>query len=420
MANNKKENKDVLEESLLEYNEIINFIGKNSEMTVSSLLEDKVKNGLNNIINEAFGEDDEDETSEDEPVVVDGEEEGPEDITPEGGEGAEDEGGEEVGAGDEDDGPAVDFGADGMDAEGEPDADDEEDLDIDAFKTGEDEYDLTNSDTDTLVKIFKKIGNDDKVIVKKLGDGKIDLIDNENDTEYVIDLNGGSDVDFVNTEDEFAEEDENEFEEGESLNEDEDAEIEIELNGAEDNVDEKVMTQSIGANRRVGVMSQTRKENAPGKDTNRDGAKLIAKEDIKKAIDQKVKLIEAAYAKKFNELNEEVEQYKKTLGMFTKKMKEQAVLNNNLAKYAKLVTENATSKAEKVEILKKFSTEATTIEQGNKLFESLNNQLKKVDSGIINVDKQFSVSGEKKQVNESIIYQSDELEKVRSLMGRIK
>ena len=405
----KTEKANILEESLVEYNEIQKFISENTEKTISNILEDKIDRSIRNILTEADDEDEnessiDDLNSEKTEDEASENEEG-EDISQEGDKSESDD--ESLGINQDDE--ELDINDNEMDAD---DIENEDDVDLESFKTGDDEYDLTNSDTETLIKVFKKIGDDDKVVVKKLDDGKINLIDSENDAEYVIDL----DADI-----ESSDGDSTEFQTEDESNDD--MMIEIELDDESDIIDEKTMTQSIGSNRRVGVMNQARKDYAPGKQTNRDGAKLITSEDIKKIqlkAENKIKIIETTYASKFNELLESIKQYKVLLENFRNKFKEQAVLNNNLAKYAKLVTENTTTKNEKVEILKRFSTEATTIESGDRLFESINEQLKKTNSSLANnIDKNLSVVTENKKVNESVIYESDDLTKMKSLINRM-
>ena len=106
--------------------------------------------------------------------------------------------------------------------------------------------------------------------------------------------------------------------------------------------------------------------------------------------------------------------------LFRDKLKENAVLNNNLAKYVKIVTENATTKDEKLDILKRFSNEANTIEDGNKLYESIKNELNKKETPSLQIDKQYNVTTTpKQQVNEQIIYQSGDLKETIDLMNRI-
>jgi hypothetical protein len=421
---NEKTNKSILEESLLDYKAIQDMMSKSSEGTIKDIISEKIKEGLKNIITEAddFEEDDEDFGSEE------GTEEGTDDINPEAGEGLEGENEPEdvnvdINVDDEE-------GAEGMEPE-EGDGEGEEDFNFDEFKTGEDEYDLTNNSIEDVVKVFKKIDDNDSIIVKKLEKGKVELIDNEAGTDYLIDMGGDEDEGEIEVELDDEQDLGDEYTGEEAMDDsamgdsdvDEGANIEIGLDGEEDEVNEKNMTQSIGTNRRAGRMIQTRQEYAPGKSTNRDGAQLIANESkkIANAYLKKVKQIDEAYSKKFKALNEEVSQYKQALTMFRDKLKENAVLNNNLAKYVKLVTENATTKEEKLSILKRFSEEANTIEKGNQLFESINTNLNKKGTPEIgvNIDKQFSVAAPTKRLDEQVIYQSKDLQDTIGLIRRM-
>ncbi len=409
-----KTNTSVLEESLIEYNDIKKMVEENSKNTITDIIRDTVKKELKDIITE--GVEDEDDNGD-----------GLDDITPDTGSETEIENENEPESSEEPEGETE------MDADGEiePEADGEEDFDIDQFKTGDDEYDLTNHSIEDVVKVFKKIDDNDSIIVKKLEDGKIEINDTENGAEYLIDLGEGepeTDVEDVNGDEGIFDEDVEIEIEGEPQSEDNDeneelteSEVEVELDGAEDMVDEKNMTQSISANRRAGHMTQTRIANAPGAN-NRDGAQLIKNESKKIAeeYNKKLKKIESAYQTKFKKINEEIEEYKNTLMLFRDKLKENAVLNNNLAKYVKIVTENATTKDEKLDILKRFSNEANTIEDGNKLYESIKNELNKKETPSLQIDKQYNVTTTpKQQVNEQIIYQSGDLKETIDLMNRI-
>lgn len=409
-----KTNTSVLEESLIEYNDIKKMVEENSKNTITDIIRDTVKKELKDIITE--GVEDEDDNGD-----------GLDDITPDTGNESEIENENEPESSEEPEGETE------MDADGEiePEADGEEDFDIDQFKTGDDEYDLTNHSIEDVVKVFKKIDDNDSIIVKKLEDGKIEINDTENGAEYLIDLGEGepeTDIEDVNGDEGIFDEDVEIEIEGEPQSEDNDeneelteSEVEVELDGAEDMVDEKNMTQSISANRRAGHMTQTRIANAPGAN-NRDGAQLIKNESKKIAeeYNKKLKKIESAYQTKFKKINEEIEEYKNTLMLFRDKLKENAVLNNNLAKYVKIVTENATTKDEKLDILKRFSNEANTIEDGNKLYESIKNELNKKETPSLQIDKQYNVTTTpKQQVNEQIIYQSGDLKETIDLMNRI-
>lgn len=412
-------NKSILEESLIDFQAIQDMVSKSSENTIKDIISEKIKSGLKNIITEA------DDFEDDEDTAPEETEEGMDDTTPESDEDLQSENEpEEI----EDDNIEVDDDEIGDGMEPEEGEENDEDFDFDQFKTGEDEYDLTNNSIEDVVKVFKKIDDNDSIIVKKLENGKVELIDNEAGTEYLIDMGDEANLgdEFDNEGDIEIELDDNEL--GEETDEEsdlmsEETEIEIELDGAENEVDEKNMTQSIGTNKRTGRMTQTRQEYAPGKATNRDGAQLIANESkkIAKAYAQKIRQIEESYNKKIKSLTEDVSQYKQALTMFRDKLKENAVLNNNLAKYVKLVTENATTKEEKLQILERFSKEANTIETGNKLFESINNSLnKKENSKVgINIEKQFSVSAPTKRLDEQVIYQSKDLQETIGLINRM-
>lgn len=61
-----------------------------------------------------------------------------------------------------------------------------------------------------------------------------------------------------------------------------------------------------------------------------------------------------------------------------------------------------------------------TIEDGNKLYESIKNELNKKETPSLQIDKQYNVTTTpKQQVNEQIIYQSSDLKETIDLMNRI-
>ena len=394
---------NILKESLVELKQIQDMIKESSTTQVKDILSEAVKEGLKNIINEA-NDFEEEEVNLDDENNIDGEVEDTEVETPEGDVDVEVEEPE-----------AEEAEEAGMDSD--EDESDEDDFDIEQFKGEDDEYDFTNASTEDVVKVYKKITADDSVVVTDLGDGKIDLKDEED--EYIIDTNG---EDGVDNEIEIEIGDEEPVTEDVNSNDDDSAdadlveEVEIELGADEEGegmVDEKAMTQSYSANRRVGVLSQTRAANAPGANK-RDGGQLVKTNESKE-----IKAIKTAYANKLKKINEENEMLKQTLGQFKTKLQENAVLFNNLGKYVKLVTENATTKEEKVQILNRFANESKSIEQGNQLFESINKELNGKVKTPIKIDKQFG-SFENKKINEQVIYQSPEINESISLMKRMQ
>jgi hypothetical protein len=282
---------------------------------------------------------------------------------------------------------------------------DEPEIDFEQFKTDEDDmYDLTNSPIEDVLKVFKKVKPEDSVIVTTLGDGKINLKDDESDEEYIIDLG----------------EEESEVELGETKCYEEDADIvveedtmlEIELGPEEEGegeIDEKNLTQSYSANRRSGVLSQTRAEYAPG-ENKRDGSQLVSETKL-------VEKLNKMYSKKLNAIKEENQQLKEALGLFRDKLKENAVLNNNLGKYVKLVTENTTNKNEKVSILERYQN-VKSIEEGNQLFETIQKELSTNKKPSLAEEKKFTTEPSK-LIKEQVMYESDELGKIRGLMSKL-
>ena len=281
---------------------------------------------------------------------------------------------------------------------------DEPEIDFEQFKTDEDDmYDLTNSPIEDVLKVFKKVKPEDSVIVTTLGDGKINLKDDESDEEYIIDLGEESEVELGETKC---------YEEDADIVVEEDTMLEIELGPEEEGegeIDEKNLTQSYSANRRSGVLSQTRAEYAPG-ENKRDGSQLVSETKL-------VEKLNKMYSKKLNAIKEENQQLKEALGLFRDKLKENAVLNNNLGKYVKLVTENTTNKNEKVSILERYQN-VKSIEEGNQLFETIQKELSTNKKPSLAEEKKFTTEPSK-LIKEQVMYESDELGKIRGLMSKL-
>lgn len=116
--------------------------------------------------------------------------------------------------------------------------------------------------------------------------------------------------------------------------------------------------------------------------------------------------------------NKEIKQMLSTLKV---KLYEAAVTNRNLGLIIKLVTENATTKDEKQNIIKRFG-EVKNFAESDKLYESISKELKEV-ARTSNIDKTMNgtivenVEGAKKQ--ETTIYESDEVRNIKDLMKRV-
>ena len=100
------------------------------------------------------------------------------------------------------------------------------------------------------------------------------------------------------------------------------------------------------------------------------------------------------------------------------KLDEAVVINYNLGRVVKILTENTTTRDEKVSIVKRFNA-VKTVNESKALYESITNELKSnkpSNTGI--TDKQLAES-KKSQLVETTIYQSDDLPEMLSLMERL-
>lgn len=122
--------------------------------------------------------------------------------------------------------------------------------------------------------------------------------------------------------------------------------------------------------------------------------------------------------RKANKIFTENKELKNALSKFKNVLKEAAVTNVNLGQIIKLISENTTSQDEKREIIARFGKEAKTVEQSKSLYESISRDLQKKGKLNINEDKQFGATGSK-QINETQIYQSQDLLESLDLMHKI-
>jgi hypothetical protein len=185
----------VVKESLLDYETVTNSIKEESASIIKDLLGETVKDQVRKILNEADDdkeyeevEDSDTETTETDPETGDTEET---DVNTET---------EEAPDGEETTDTDVDTTETDPDSEVEDDlgleTDEEEWGQFDKYKVDDtDEYDLSNADTEDIVKIYKLLKNDDQVSFKKDGE-KIEINDKETGSEYLIDLGGENTEDF--------------------------------------------------------------------------------------------------------------------------------------------------------------------------------------------------------------------------------
>lgn len=331
------------------------------------------------------------------------------------------------------------------------DADDAEDdgdewADFADYKIGDDEgseeYDFTQeTDPNKLVKVFKLMKNDDQVSVVKDGD-KVSIKDNEEGTEYVIELDAEApnDNDELNDEFTMAEsvgytdnyQDKDPIEglsmdgsapkgtkdwhkgvptgtkkpwagKGKSDPFGKKAEkvFEITLNDdvtVEEPIEENATTSKYQQRRMVKTM-------VPADAYVQDGAHEVSQAG-KLKVESLQKKIDAALL--------ENKQLKETVAKVSKIMKEAVQVNVNLGHIVRLMVENSTTKAEKEDIVKRYNNVKSN-DEAKALYESISSELKKSHATI--VTEQTTTVEPSKKINESKIY--DEPNSVRDMMKRM-
>ena len=443
MSENK--NKNVLDPEMLS-----EALKAQTKDTIESILGNAVKSYLR----EAAGEDDFDDADKAEPTEPETDDVPTVDEVPGEGEEVVD-----VDATDDSE-PEVTDGDMDEPAEGE----DDEWSSFDDYKVGDGEYDMTGvDDPKQLAKVWKLMGDEDNVVVKQQ-DGKIELKDNESGAEYLIDPNGGEDnePEAVKTEDE-----EPVFE----ITFNNKPVMKEENLGYTDNYQDKdvvvgkepydAATPNKTNNWDAGAPDGKEKPWAgPSKPKGKpyagevneeegdlyeitfdecgDGMPMDApmEEGATFADENSMRLnpgnevhdephrrrhndkegnmsdgtaMNEGIMKKLAKIEEENKVLKSSLVKFRKALNEAVLTNYNIGNVVKLVFENATSKQEKYDILKRFSNEAKSVEQSNALYESINKQLKTVKKSGVAIDKPMNINESAvKNINENAIYKNDD------------
>ena len=86
----------------------------------------------------------------------------------------------------------------------------------------------------------------------------------------------------------------------------------------------------------------------------------------------------------------------------------------------KLVTENTTTRDEKIDIVNRFN-DVQTVKESNQLYESISKELKNAHPINNTVDKAMNgqIAESKKNVVETQLYECDDLSSTRDLMHRL-
>ncbi len=338
---------------------------------------------------------------------------------------------------DEDDDDSSDEPAKGIEDKDSSEEDDDNMLDMGGFGNDDDDVvDMTGADEDEILKVFKAMGPEDGVIVKK-DDDHIELSDG--DDEYIIKL---GDEDMMGDEFDLNEMDElepgmepvdgdSEFSEDYSEEGSDDETIyEIELDDVEEDMmsDDELMLgdEPTGDESLEEYVDETYEEgDEPIEGDVEESARTMGN-GYHGGIKSKKKFYSG---NKREEINEEVsklrkqnDEYKKALVLFKEKLNEVAVFNANLAYATRLFTEHSTTKQEKLNILKRFDS-ISTLKESKNLYSSIKTELdtkKPVTESVVDKITTSQTSSSSKVLSESKAYENPQFKRMKDLMTKIK
>ena len=313
-------------------------------------------------------------------------------------------------------------------------------LPMDMEMGGEEVIDLTKSHDDEVVKVFKKLSDDDEVEVVKDGDA-IHLTDNETGAEYYIkesmdemeemmnekeycaegdcggmgetiyEIEMDEDSDIAEMMKEMDDMDEGHYEEGYHMKEED-----MEEGAYIDEDEEKLEEDKLQRHRKFAGKQRYSGAKLGRRDESRKTRKPLLNRKPKTSTVSENKIM-----KDYRELKSKNEEYKKALNVFKDKLNEVALFNTNLAYVNRLFTEHSTTKKEKMDILKRFDN-AETIKESKNIYKTVKTELDNVQPINESVERKVNKtikSSKSTNLNESTAYVDPQITAIKDLMRRI-
>jgi len=321
--------------------------------------------------------------------------------------------------------------------EGEEGEEMELDLELPSMDMGGEEVmDLTGASDDEVVKVFKKLSDDDEVEVVKDADG-IHLTDNETGAEYYIKESMDEMKDSMN-EKEYCSECGSgsmyEEEYPENMDEvmyeielDEDSDMMEMFKEMDDMKEGAYIDEEEGDEEPLEEDKLQRHRKFAGKQRY-SGAKVGRRDESKKLrkplVNRKPKsstVSESKIMKEYKELKSKNEEYKKALNVFKDKLNEVALFNTNLAYVNRIFTEHSTTKKEKMDILKRFDN-AESIKESKNIYKTIKTELdnkKPINESVQKKVNKTIESSKSQNLNESTAYVDPQISAIKDLMRRI-
>jgi len=386
-------NKSILEQALLQVQTLEEAVKANAKGILASTM----KQELNDLLKESLEEEkevdeqpDSEEDTDDVPVKT-GDEENPDN---------------------EDDEPSKDIDSLDTDDDMAPtmddmDTDDDMAPTMDDMDTDDDVLDMTGADEDEILKVFKAMGPNDGVIVKK-DDNHIELSDG--DDEYIIQLDEDEMMsDEMPVDEDEMMSDEMPVDEDEMMSDETVYEIEL------DDVDEGDMSPEDAMEGDVEPVEGDVDESARTMGYGYHGG--LKSKNVYKAGNKRDEINEEV-----SKLKKQNDEYKKALVLFKDKLNEVAVFNANLAYATRLFTEHSTTKQEKLNILKRFDS-ISTLKESKNLYSSIKTELetkKPVTESVVEKINHAPTSSSTNVLSESKAYENPQFKRMKDLMQKLK
>jgi hypothetical protein len=146
---------------------------------------------------------------------------------------------------------------------------------------------------------------------------------------------------------------------------------------------------------------------------------------LRKAITDNRNLTFEALEIEVKQLREKNEEYRKALNIFRSKLNEVAIFNSNLAYATRLFTEHATTKKEKINILRRFDS-VESLKESKNLYKTLKDELSNTDSApsksinesVGKIEKVVS-TGSATNLIENKTYEAPQFLRIKDLMSKI-
>ena len=352
---------------------------------------------------------------------------------------------------------------------GEDDSDDEVWDSIEDFKGEDGEYDLTGQDKDTVMKVLKAMKPEDGVRIVKNDNGTFNVEDEEDGTEYVVELELDDDFEDEPMAAECGVEecDLNE----EDLGYTDDYQHNTAMTMDSDNGDDEGRPIKMNAGlprgsknngkRWVGDTNGKMKPYSTSKPTKTEqifeveldeddldtdttfneepsveeastvshsthtvGLKGVSPEnrsEYGRAPHKSPKTSNENFERKVKAIMAENRELKKIANEIKKRLQENVVVNASLGKIIKLMVENSTTKDEKVNILNRFN-KVKSVNESKELYETISNELKSSRNGNAKPSISNQITEAKKtkqQIVESRVNESTDVQEMKDFINRL-